>query len=157
MKLDYTVPPPKPRSAGLGAVPFAKWGHSLTSQFDAPTLTRMIFKRSLLLLMVGAVLLLQLADCMAAYSQDQQAMQCCGTWTCTPASQSHGCCRTMNSTLTPRMLVKARASLDVTAVVVVERAPALEMATSTLLIPPAFEPQRYSSPDLYTLHSSLLI
>jgi hypothetical protein len=111
----------------------------------------------LLLLVVGTVLLLQVADCMAAFSQDQQAMQCCGTSTCTPANQSHGCCKTMNSTETPRILVKARASLDVPMVAVVEHAPTLETATSTLLISPAFEPQVYSPPDLYTLHSSLLI
>jgi hypothetical protein len=55
------------------------------------------------------------------------------------------------------MLVKARVSLDVPAIAVVEHAPALEAATLTLLIPPAFEPQEYSPPDLYTLHSSLLI
>jgi hypothetical protein len=45
----------------------------------------------------------------------------------------------------------------VPAVAVVEHTPALETATSTLLIPPAFESQVYSPPDLYTLHSSLLI
>ena len=129
----------------------------LTSEFDGPTLTVMIFKRSLLMLMVGTALLLQFADCMVAFSQDQQAMQCCGTSTCTPANQSHGCCKTMNSTETPRMLVKARASLDVPAVAVVEHAPALEKATSTLLVPPVFESQVYPPPDLYTLHSSLLL
>jgi hypothetical protein len=134
-----------------------KWGRSLTSEFDAPNLIRMTGKKLLLLLMVGAALLLQFADCMAAVSQDQQAMQCCGTSACTPANQSHGCCKTMNSTETPRMLVKARASLDAPAVAVVEHASALETATAALLTPPASEPQGYSPPDLYTLFSSLLI
>jgi hypothetical protein len=131
--------------------------HSLTSEFEAPTLVRMIFKRSLLLLVVGAVLLLQFEDCMAAFSEDQQAMQCCGTSTCTPANQSHGCCKTMNSTETPRMLVKARVSLAVPTVAVVEHARVLEMAMPVPLISPAIEKQEYSPPDLYTLHSSLLI
>lgn len=107
--------------------------------------------------MVGAVLLLQFADCMAAFSQDQQAMQCCGTSACTPANQSHGCCKTMNSTEIPRMLVKARVSLDVPTVMVVEHAAALDTAMVTPLISPAFELQLYSPPELYTLHSSLLI
>jgi hypothetical protein len=130
----------------------------LTSEFDAHTLIEMICKRLLLLLMVGAVLLLQFADCMAAFSKDQQAMQCCGTSACTPANQSHGCCKTMKSTEAPRMLVKARASLDVPAVAVVEDAPhALETAMAAPLISPAFETQGYSPPELYTLHSSLLI
>lgn len=55
------------------------------------------------------------------------------------------------------MLVKARASLDVPAVAVVDHAP--EPGTVALALPasPTFEPQGYSPPDLYTLHSSLLI
>jgi hypothetical protein len=118
---------------------------------------KMIGKRLLLILMVGAVLLLQLADCMAAFSQDQHAMQCCGTSECSPANQSHGCCKTMTSTETPRMLVKARVSLDAPKVAVVEHASVLETATFLPLISPSFEPQRYSPPELYTLHGSFLI
>jgi hypothetical protein len=117
----------------------------------------MICKRTLLLLMVGAVLLLQFADCMAAFSQDQQAMECCGTSACSPANQSHGCCKTMTSTETPKILVKARVSLDVPAVAIVEYALLLETAAFTPLISPSFEPQRYSPQELYTLHGSLLI
>jgi hypothetical protein len=129
----------------------------LTSEVDVSTLMKMIGKRMLLILMVGAVLLLQLADCMAAFSQDQHAMQCCGTSECSPANQSHGCCKTMTSTETPRMLVKARVSLDVPTVAVVEHAPVLETATFAPLISSSFEPQRYSPPELYTLHCSFLI
>jgi hypothetical protein len=117
----------------------------------------MIGKKLFLILMVGAVLLLQFADCMAAYSQDQQAMQCCGTSACTPANQSHGCCKTMTSSETPRMLVKARASLEIPAVAVVEHTPMLEAAISTPRISLSLEPQQYSPPELYTLHGSLLI
>ncbi len=129
----------------------------LTSEVDVSTLMKMICKRSLLLLMVGAVLLLQFADCMAAFSQDQHAMQCCGASECSPANQSHGCCKTMTSTETPRMLVKARASLDAPAVVVVQHASMLDIAMVTPLISSSLEPQQYSPPELYTLHSSLLI
>src|SRR5260370_41958407 len=103
----------------------------------------MIGKKVFLVLVVGAVLLLQFADCMAAFSQDQQAMQCCGTSACTPANQSHGCCKAMTSTETPRMLVKARVSLGVPAVVAVERGPVLETAVSTPLISSSFETQQY--------------
>jgi hypothetical protein len=129
----------------------------LTSKFEASTLTKMIGKRLFLLFIVGAVLFLQFADCMAAFSQDQQAMQCCGTSECSPANQSHGCCKTMTSPETPRMLVKARASLEAPAVAVVRHASMLETAMVTPLIPSSFEPQQYSPPELYTLHSSLLI
>jgi hypothetical protein len=138
-------------------VPLAKRSRSLTSEIDTSTLTKMICKRLLLLLMVGAGFLLQFADCVAAFSQDQQAMQCCGTSTCTPSNQSHGCCKAMNSTETPRMLVKARASLDVPTVANVEDAIALETAMVKPQIAPAFGAQQYSPPELYTLHSSLLI
>jgi len=55
------------------------------------------------------------------------------------------------------MLVKARVSLDVPAVAVVEHAPVLEAAMFTPLISTSFEPQQYYPPELYTLHSSLLI
>jgi hypothetical protein len=118
---------------------------------------RMSPKRLCLILAVGALLLLQFADCMAAFSQDQQAMQCCGTSTCTPANQSHGCCKTMNSTETPMMVVTARASMDMPAVVV-ERTPVLDTAMLTPLKSTILEEaQLYSPPELYTLHSSLLI
>jgi hypothetical protein len=117
----------------------------------------MIGKKLFLLLMVGAVLFLQAADCLAALSQDQQAMQCCGTSQCTPANQSHGCCKSMTSTEIPRMLVKARVSPNVPVVAVVARAPVLETVMFSPSIWLSIEPQQYSPPDLYTLHSSLLI
>jgi hypothetical protein len=117
----------------------------------------MMAKKLFLILMVDAVLLLQFADCMAAFSQDQQAMQCCGTSACTPANQSHGCCKTMTSTQVAGMLVRARVLLHIPAVVVVERAPALEAATFTPRISLSLEPRQYSPPELYTLHGSLLI
>jgi len=117
----------------------------------------MLGKKILLSLMFGALLLLQFADCMTAFSQDQQAMQCCGTSACTPANQSHGCCKTMASTQVPGMLVRARVSLDMPAVAAVERAPVLEAATFAPRISLSLEPRQYSPPELYTLHGSLLI
>ena len=129
----------------------------MTSELGAFTLTKMIGKKLFLFLMVASVLFLQAADCLAAVSQDQQAMQCCGTSQCTPANQSNGCCKTMASTEIPRMLVKARVSLKVPVVAIAERAPVLETAKFTPSIWLSIEPQRYFSPELYTLYSSLLI
>jgi hypothetical protein len=129
---------------------------SLTLQFDASNLMEMIGKKIFLMAVVGALLLLQFADCMSAFSQDQKAMECCGTSACTPANQSHGCCKAMTSTEMPSMVVTARASL-VPVVAVVEREPVLEAAMFTLQSSPSFEPQQYDPPELYTLHSSLLI
>jgi hypothetical protein len=116
----------------------------------------MIGKKALLLLIIGTVLFLQFAECMSAFSQDQQAMQCCGTSACTPANQSHGCCKAMASTELPSMLVTARVSL-VPVVAIVEREPVLEVEMFTPQISRSFEPQQYDPPELYALHSSLLI
>jgi hypothetical protein len=55
------------------------------------------------------------------------------------------------------MLVKDRVSLDVPAFAVVQHIPILETVTFSPLISPSLEPQQYSAPELYTLHSSLLI
>jgi hypothetical protein len=63
----------------------------------------------------------------------------------------------MTATETPSMLVKARASLDAPAVVVVQHASMLEIAMVTPLISSSVEQQQYSPPELYTLHGSLLI
>jgi hypothetical protein len=63
----------------------------------------------------------------------------------------------MASTEIPGMLVKARISLNVPIVAVAEHASALETAIFTPLISHSFEPQKYSPPELYTLHGSLLI
>jgi hypothetical protein len=63
----------------------------------------------------------------------------------------------MTSTETPRMLVKARVSLDSPVILDVEHAAVLETAMFAPPISPSLEPQRYFPPDLYTLHGSLLI
>ena len=118
---------------------------------------KMLVKKLFLSFIVATFLLLQFADCMAAYSQDHQAMLCCGTSACAPANQTHGCCKAMSSTEVPTMLVKARASLEAPPVAVVEHAPILEPAVFLPLTSSLFEPQRYDPPELYTLHSSLLI
>ena len=116
----------------------------------------MLVKRLFLAFVVASVLFLQFADCMSAFSQDQKAMECCGTSACTPANQSHGCCNAMTSAEMPSMVVTARVSL-VPVVAVVEHEPVLEAAIFTPQMLPSFEPQQYYPPELYTLHSSLLI
>jgi hypothetical protein len=129
---------------------------TLTLGFDASNLMEMTGKKICLMFVVGTLLLLQFADCMSAFSRDQKAMQCCGTSACTPANQSHGCCKAMISTEMPSMVVTARVSL-VPIVAVVEHEPVLEAAMFTPQMLPSFEPQQYYPPELYTLHSSLLI
>jgi hypothetical protein len=117
----------------------------------------MISKKRILLLVVASVLLLQFADCMSAFSQDQQTMQCCGTSTCTPSNQDHDCCQTMTSVETPMVLVKARASFDLPAVAIVEHAPVAESVLFAPKLLASLDMKQYSPPELYTLHGSLLI
>ena len=130
---------------------------SLTLQCVASIFTQMIGKKLFPVLLLGAVLLLQYADCIAAFSHDQRAMECCGSSPCTPANQSHECCKTMSSPEIPKMLMEARVSLDVPIIADVELTPRLETAIFTPLIPLSFEPQEHSPPDVYTLNASLLI
>jgi len=114
-------------------------------------------KKLLLMLVAGALLLLQFSDCMAAMASDQQNMHCCGSMPCTPANQSHDCCKTMVSVHTPNVLPTARVSLNAPAVVAVEHTTTLEIVRSATASPLAFAVQQHSPPELYTLHASLLI
>jgi hypothetical protein len=60
------------------------------------------------------------------------------------------------STELPSMLLTARVSL-VPVVAIVEREAVLEVEMFTPQISRSFEPQQYDPPELYALHSSLLI
>jgi hypothetical protein len=114
-------------------------------------------KRLLIFAALVALLGLQFADCMSAMTQDQQSMKCCGTMPCDPSNQSHDCCKTMASSQSPSVLPVAHVTLDSPVMV----------ATNILESPQAmtypeasrfdFDAPTHSPPELYTLHSSLLI
>jgi hypothetical protein len=114
-------------------------------------------KRLLIVVAMVALLGLQFADCMSAMTQDQQSMKCCGSMPCDPSNQSHDCCKRMVSTQSPSVLPAAHVSLH---------APVM-VATDILASPQAItypdasrldlEAPTHSPPELYTLHSSLLI
>src|ERR1700687_1067825 len=91
----------------------------------------MIGKGSLLILVAGASLLLQVADCPSAKTPDQPSMQCCGSMPCTPTNRGYDCCKSMVSEHAPNMLPSARLSLNVPAVVAVEHNATLEMAPAS--------------------------
>ena len=117
----------------------------------------MMCKRLFVVLAVVAVLGLQFADCMSAMTQDQQSMKCCGSMPCDPSNQSHDCCKAMVSSQSPSVLPAAHVTLH---------APVMDV-TDILASPQAitypeasrldFEAPTHSPPELYTLHSSLLI
>jgi hypothetical protein len=114
-------------------------------------------KRLLLMLAASALLLLQFADCMSAMTLDQQSMQCCGSMPCTPANQSHDCCKGMGSGQSSNLLPTAPVSLYVPAIALLEPLASVEMVRVVSLPFTIVEVQQHSPPDLYTLHASLLI
>jgi len=113
--------------------------------------------KPILLAGVAAILLLYSLDCFAPGVMDAEAIECCASMPCTPANQSHDCCKTMASALTSSVLPTARVSLTIPLLAVIERQPALEIARSVPLIPQPAEAQQHSPPELYTLYVSLLI
>src|SRR5882762_9038244 len=113
-------------------------------------------KRLFVVFAVVALLGLQFADCASAMTRDQQSMQCCGSMPCDPSNQSHDCCKGMVSSQSPSVLPVAH---------VTHHAPVMIVADLLVSPPPPytevshldFEAPQHSPPELYTLHSSLLI
>jgi hypothetical protein len=113
-------------------------------------------KRLFVVLVVVALLGLQFADCMSATTQDRQSMKCCGSMPCDPSNQSHDCCRGMVSSPSPSVLPVAYVTLHAPVMVVsgVLASPLTPYAEVSRL---DFEAPQHSPPELYALHSSLLI
>ena len=114
--------------------------------------------RSLLIFVALIALLgLQFADCASAMTQDQQSMQCCGSMSCDPSNQSHDCCKAMASSQSPSVLPAAHVTLQAPVMVVTD----ILVSPQGVTYPEAsrldFEARPHSPPELYTLHSSLLI
>jgi len=114
-------------------------------------------KRLILVLVAGALLLLQAADCASAMAPDQQSMKCCGSMPCSPANKIQGCCKSMISAPAPSMIVKARVSVSAPPVVTVRYISMTEFVRRVSVRPATLEVQEDSPPELYTLHAALLI
>jgi hypothetical protein len=114
-------------------------------------------RNSLIFVALIAFLGLQFADCTSAMTQNQQSMQCCGSMPCDPSNQSQDCCRGMVSSPSPSVLPIAHVTLHAPVMVV------SGVLASLLTTPYAeisrldFEAPQHSPPELYALHSSLLI
>jgi hypothetical protein len=114
-------------------------------------------KKLLIVVALVAFLGLQFADCTSAMAQDQQSMQCCGSMPCDPSNQSHDCCKDMVSFQSPSVLPVAHVTLHAP-VMVVSGVLASPQATPYAEVSRLdFEALQHSPPELYTLHSSLLI
>ena len=117
----------------------------------------MIGKRLFLVLAAGALLLLQFADCLSAMTHDQQSMQCCGSMPCDPSNQSHDCCKGMVSAQSPNVLPVSHVTLHAPVMVATDILESPQAVTYSEVSRLAFDAPTHSPPDLYTLHSSLLI
>ncbi|HEV2616681.1 MAG TPA: hypothetical protein VGU63_08755 [Candidatus Acidoferrales bacterium] len=100
---------------------------------------------------------LQIGECMAAINGDPAAMQCCQSMPCTPANHNQGCCKNMVSTQARAMLPGHHASLHSPAVAAIEYPPIAEHLAYAPEPSPTVPAPQHSPPELYTLHSSLLI
>jgi hypothetical protein len=114
-------------------------------------------KKLLIFVALVALLSLQFADCMSATTQDQQSMQCCGSMPCDPSNQSHDCCKSMVSSQSPSVLPVAHVTLHAPVMVVTDILVAPQVAPYPEVSRLDFEAPQHSPPELYTLHSSLLI
>jgi hypothetical protein len=100
---------------------------------------------------------LQFADCASAMTQDQQSMQCCGSMPCDPSNQSRDCCKGMVSSQSPSVLPVAHVTLHVPMMVVTDVLASPQTTPYAEVSRLDFEAPQHSPPELYTLHSSLLI
>src|SRR5713226_9079110 len=117
----------------------------------------MMGKRIFVVLAVVAFLGLQFADCMSAMTQDQQSMKCCGCMPCDRSNQSHDCCKAMVSSKSPSVLPAAHVTLHAPVMVVTYILASPHAITYFEASRLDFEVSPHSPPELYTLHSSLLI
>ena len=114
-------------------------------------------KKQLIFVAMVALLGLQFADCMSATTQDPQSMKCCGSMPCDPSNQGHDCCKGMVSSQSPSVLPAAHVTLHAPVMVATD-VRALPQATPYIEVSRLdFEAPQHSPPELYTLHSSLLI
>jgi hypothetical protein len=114
-------------------------------------------KKLLIFVALIALLGLQFADCMSAATQDQQSMKCCGSMPCDPSNQSHDCCKGMVSSQSPSVLPVAHVTLHAPLMAVTDVLASPQATAYADVSRLDFEAPQHSPPELYTLHSSLLI
>jgi hypothetical protein len=114
-------------------------------------------KRLIVVLAVVTLLSLQFADCTSAMTQDQESMKCCGSMPCDPSNQSHDCCKSMVSAQSANVLPASHVTLQAPVMVVTDILVSPQVVTSPEASRLDFEAPTHSPPELYTLHSSLLI
>jgi len=114
-------------------------------------------KKLFIVVALVALLGLQFADCMSAATQDQQSMKCCGSMPCDPSNQSHDCCKGMVSSQSPSVLPVAHVTLHAPVMAITDVLASPQATRYADVSRLDFEAPQHSPPELYTLHSSLLI
>ena len=117
----------------------------------------MMRKKLFVIFAAIALLGLQFADCMSAMTQDQQSMKCCGSMPCDPSNQSHDCCKAMASSQSPSVLPVVHVTLHAPVMVVTDILASLQAMTYPEVSRLDFDAPTHSPPELYALHSSLLL
>ena len=117
----------------------------------------MVRKNTFVMVAAVAILLLQFSDCLSAMTMDQQSMQCCGSMPCDPSNQSHDCCKSMASSQSPSVLLVAHVTLHPPVMDVADILPTPQVLGLSEAPRTEFAAPQHSPPELYTLHSSLLI
>ncbi len=113
--------------------------------------------RLFILVALVALLGLQFADCMSAMTQDPQSMKCCGSMPCDPSNQSHDCCKGMVSSQSPSVLPISHVTLQAPVMVVTDVLASPQATPYPEVSRLDFDAPQHAPPELYTLHSSLLI
>jgi hypothetical protein len=117
----------------------------------------MIRRVTFLVMALSVLFTLQFADCLTPMSANQQMMQCCGSMPCNPTNQSHDCCKTMAPANASNVLPAQHLTLSIPVTVVVDHFSTLDVPIFTQISRLGLEAPQHSPPELYTLHSSLLI
>jgi hypothetical protein len=110
-----------------------------------------------LMLVLIALLGLQFGDCFSRTLSDEQMMHCCGSMPCNPANTSHDCCKTMVSANASKALLGQHPSLPLPATAVADHFSILNVVCVGQIALSKVDAPQHSPPELYTLHSSLLI
>src|SRR5262249_3842504 len=114
-------------------------------------------KQLLIVLAISGLLGQQFADCMSTMTHDQQSMQCCGSMPCDPSNQSHDCCKGMVSAQSPNVLPVAHVTLHAPLMVAAAAAASPQLTPYAQISPIELAAPHHSPPELYPLHSPLLI
>jgi hypothetical protein len=116
-----------------------------------------MWKRLLIVVAIAGLLCLQFADCLSAMTQGPQSMKCCGSMPCDPSNQSHDCCKSIISSQSPSVLPAAHVTLHQPAMFVADILPTPQISELSEAPRTESTAPEHSPPELYALHSSLLI